>query len=108
MAQRAAKAVACDVGGEPLHPDTPTIRFSLDGQHYATERCGGEQAAMIAALAPFIAAARLVRPGGHYPRTQAGRRRAGAVRAWARERGLPVSDRGRIPASVIEQYGKEH
>src|SRR5262249_48950043 len=27
-----------------------------------------------------------------------------AVRAWAMERGVPVSDRGRLPASVIEAY----
>jgi Lsr2 len=28
----------------------------------------------------------------------------GAIRAWARERSLPVGDRGRIPASIVEQY----
>lgn len=27
-----------------------------------------------------------------------------AVRQWARENGLAVSDRGRIPAAVLEQY----
>lgn len=29
------------------------------------------------------------------------------VRAWAREHGIPVSDRGRLPASVIERYRRE-
>ena len=26
------------------------------------------------------------------------------IRAWAKATGLPVSDRGRIPASVVDQY----
>lgn len=29
------------------------------------------------------------------------------VRAWARERGITVSDRGRLPAAVIERYHRE-
>jgi hypothetical protein len=32
------------------------------------------------------------------------RQRSGDIRAWAKERGLAVSERGRIPASVLEQY----
>jgi hypothetical protein len=31
-----------------------------------------------------------------------------AVRAWAREQGMQVSDRGRMPASVIAAYEKAH
>ena len=30
--------------------------------------------------------------------------RSGDIRAWAKEHGLAVSERGRIPASVLEQY----
>jgi hypothetical protein len=40
------------------------------------------------------------RPG----RTVANRQRSGDIRAWAKEHGLAVSERGRIPASVVEQY----
>jgi hypothetical protein len=32
------------------------------------------------------------------------RQRSGDIRAWAEEHGLAVSERGRIPASVAEQY----
>ena len=32
------------------------------------------------------------------------RQRAGDIRAWAKEHGLAVSERGRIPAGVVEQY----
>jgi hypothetical protein len=57
-------------------------------------------------LAPFIGHARKAgraqprRPG----RTAARRQRSGEVRAWAKQHGLAVSERGRIPASVVEQY----
>ena len=34
--------------------------------------------------------------------------RSEAVRAWAREQGMHVSDRGRMPASVIAAYEKAH
>jgi hypothetical protein len=32
------------------------------------------------------------------------RDQAAAIRAWAKKQGLKVSDRGRIPANIIEQY----
>ena len=28
----------------------------------------------------------------------------GDIRAWAKDQGIPVSERGRILASVVEQY----
>jgi hypothetical protein len=37
-------------------------------------------------------------------RTAAGRQRSGDIRAWAKEHGIAVRDRGRIPASVVERY----
>jgi len=32
------------------------------------------------------------------------RERSGDIRAWAKGQGIPVSERGRIPASVVQQY----
>ncbi len=32
------------------------------------------------------------------------RDRSGDIRAWAEDRGIAVSGRGRIPASIVEQY----
>lgn len=31
-----------------------------------------------------------------------------AVRVWAREQGYTVSDRGRVPAAIMEQYRSAH
>jgi hypothetical protein len=33
---------------------------------------------------------------------------AGAIREWARKNGHAVSDRGRIPASVVDAYESAH
>jgi hypothetical protein len=33
-----------------------------------------------------------------------GRQRSGDIRAWAKEAGITVSERGRIPANVVEQH----
>jgi nucleoid-associated protein Lsr2 len=57
-------------------------------------------------LAPYIDHARkpgrsLARPAA---RTAAGRQCSGEVRGWAKAHGIGVSARGRIPASVQEQY----
>ena len=40
--------------------------------------------------------------------TSADREQNQAIREWARKRGLKVSDRGRIPADIVEQYHKAH
>jgi hypothetical protein len=32
------------------------------------------------------------------------RQRSGDIPAWAKQHGMVVSERGRIPASVVEQY----
>jgi nucleoid-associated protein Lsr2 len=32
------------------------------------------------------------------------RERSGDIRAWANGQGIPVSERGRIPAGIVEQH----
>jgi hypothetical protein len=36
-------------------------------------------------------------------RAASGRERGAQIRAWAKDQGIAVSDRGRIPAAVIER-----
>lgn len=54
---------------------------------------------------PYMAAGRRLR-GRHRsrPRPVSERHRARRIRSWAAEHHIEVSQRGRIPASVIEQY----
>lgn len=54
---------------------------------------------------PYMSAARRLRGSRHSrPRPVAERHRARRIRSWAAENHIEVSARGRIPASVIEQY----
>jgi hypothetical protein len=57
-------------------------------------------------LAPFVEHARKAGPGQRRGPawTASSRQRSADIRAWAKATGLPVSDRGRIPASVADQY----
>jgi hypothetical protein len=56
-------------------------------------------------LAPFIEHARRAATGPRRAaRTAASRQRSQDIREWAMEQGIPLSDRGRIPASIYAQY----
>ena len=61
-------------------------------------------------IAPYIEHARKARQGQRRRpvRAASSRERSGDIRAWAKDHGITVSERGRIPASVIEQYGSRH
>jgi hypothetical protein len=82
------------------------VRFGVDGTEYEIDLSSKNAAAFRRKLAPFIDHARRAgrgqrrRPG----RTASSRERSGDIRAWAQDQGIAVSGRGRIPASVVEQY----
>ena len=103
MAQKVTVALEDDLTGGPADE---TVRFAVDGAGYEIDLSAKNAAAFRKLLTPYIEHARKAgraqpRRGG---RTSAGRQRSGDVRAWAKEHGLAVSDRGRIPADVLEQY----
>ena len=87
-------------------PADETVRFGLDGAEYEIDLSKKNATAFRRQLAPFTGHARKAgraqrrRPG----RTASSRERSGGIRAWAKDQGIAVSDRGRIPASVVEQY----
>ena len=88
-----------------------TVSFSLDGVSYEIDLSAANAETMRDTLAQFVGVARRV--GG---RTAArGRRgavrassdgRASEIRAWAKEHGFEVSDRGRVSSEVREAYEK--
>jgi hypothetical protein len=89
--------------------DARAVEFSLDKAAYTIDLSEANIAKLESALAPFIAKAERV---GRRKAASAGRK-AGArspkgglaeIREWARANGYEVSDRGRIPANVMEAY----
>ena len=103
MAQRVIVTLEDDLGGGPADE---TVRFSFGGAEYEIDLSKKNAKAFRKQLAPFIEHAR--KAGRAQPRrtsrAPASRERSGDVRAWAKEHGVAVSERGRIPASVLEQY----
>jgi len=79
-----------------------TVIFGLDGKEYEIDLSATHVKQLREALAPFVSSARR-RPGKRRSSQTAGSS-AGAVRAWARENGVPVNERGRIPAEVMGKY----
>jgi hypothetical protein len=106
MAQKITVQLEDDLDGGPADE---TLRFGLGTAKYEIDLSAKNAAAFRRQLAPFIEHARKAGPArrrrtgnGAWP----ARSRPGSVevRAWAKEAGIKVSERGRIPASVIAQY----
>ena len=76
------------------------------GTEYEIDLSKKNAAAFRKQIAPYVEHGRkmsrsAVRRG---VRTAASRQRSSHIRAWAMDQGITVSERGRIPASVVEQY----
>jgi len=103
MAQRVTVALEDDLEGGPADE---TVRFGLGGAEYEIDLNTKNAAAFRRKISPFIEHARKAgrRPAREAARSTAGRQRSGDIRAWAKSQGITVSERGRMPASVVEQY----
>lgn len=90
-----------------------TVSFSLDGVSYEIDLSAKNAGKLRDALAGYVGASRRV--GGRAARGRAAGRtsRTGSantadVREWARKKGYEVSERGRIPANIVEAYNAAH
>jgi hypothetical protein len=103
MAKRVTVALEDDLEGGLADE---TVRFGFGGADYEIDLSNKNARAFRKQLAPFIEHARQAGRGQprRSARTAASRQRTGDIRAWAKDHGIAVSERGRIPASVIEQY----
>jgi hypothetical protein len=102
-------------GQAPSEAQQQTVAFGLDGQSYEIDLDAEHAGELRSTLRRYIDAARRI---GEQPAAPATTRRvrprrsvatthrsdAAAIRAWARAQGHPVSDRGRIPAAVLQVY----
>jgi hypothetical protein len=91
-----------------------TVEFAVDGVGYTIDLSERNAGTLRKALDPYIAAGSRV--GRGHADVRSGRRRAGgapartdreqnrAIREWAVKNGYEVSERGRIPVSVVEAF----
>lgn len=93
-----------------------TLAFSLDGVSYEIDLSDKNAAKLRDSLAGYIDKARKVggkagaRGRGRSTGTarKASSAKTGEIRAWAKANGYEVNERGRIPATVVEQYETAH
>src|SRR5579859_1227303 len=107
MAQKIQTLFIDDIdGGEA----DGTVRFGLDGAEYEIDLSVAHDAELRDALSRYVGHARKVTArGARQPAGRgAGRRPSSidttAIRAWARENGIDIKERGRVPAEVVAKY----
>ncbi|WP_433297637.1 histone-like nucleoid-structuring protein Lsr2 [Pseudonocardia sp. CA-142604] len=111
MAKQTTVTLVDDLDGNEADEQ---VEFAVDGKAYEIDLSAANSAKLREALAPFVSAAR---------RTGVRRRSAGttatvrpsvdreqnqAIREWAQQRGMKISERGRIPSNVLEAYHQKN
>ncbi len=105
MAQKVEVLLIDDLSGGKADE---TVQFGLDGVQYEIDLSEENASKLRAELTPYVEAARRVsgrgRRGRGVGRKPAGQPSTREVRKWAKEHGMEVSDRGRIPADVYAKF----
>ena len=90
-----------------------TIEFGLDGVNYSIDLSDKNAGKLRKALDPYLAAAarigrsstaRIASRGAAPAPSRANRDQNQAIREWANKNGYEVSERGRIPTSIVEAF----
>lgn len=108
MAQRVQVLLVDDLdGGEA----DETVTFAIDGVTYEIDLTTANADKLRGLLTPYAESGR--RTGGRTARgrtaiakTSAGNSDTAKIRAWAKEKGYEINDRGRVPATIREAYEK--
>ena len=107
MAQRVNIVLVDDIDQSDAEE---TVTFGLDGKEYTIDLNAKNAKKLRDALAPYVAHGRPVssRGGRRSAKSAAGGAAASEIRAWARENGMDVPERGRVSAAVREAYAAAH
>lgn len=117
MAQKVNVVLVDDLDGSEAEE---SVAFALDGVNYEIDLSSKNAEKLRNSFGSYIDSARrvggrAVRGRGRPPAAKSASAAAGRggakpqtseIRAWAKKEGYEVSDRGRIPADVIEAYQK--
>ena len=112
MAQKVVVSLVDDLDGGQADE---TVEFGLDGKNYEIDLSSRNADKLRDAMAAYLGVAR--RPGGGRRGGRAAasarsgpvdREQNQAIRDWARKQGMNVSERGRIPADVLDAYHQKN
>jgi Lsr2. len=117
MAQKVIRELVCDITGAPAEE---TVQFAVGNDVYEIDLASEPLADFRSALGGFIESGRKVGKlnvagNGHKTRTAAsgggsgrGKEQLAAARAWLRQQGYSVQDRGRIAADLMAKFDAAH
>ncbi|MYU55051.1 MULTISPECIES: histone-like nucleoid-structuring protein Lsr2 [Streptomyces] len=107
MAQKVITIYTDDLTGEETS-EAATHTLSLDGVTYEIDLGPDSYDQLLEAVAPFTKAGRKKGKGRKPRSASASSEDTAAIRAWAKQAGYEVNDRGRVPADIREAYAKAH
>ncbi|MGW1377947.1 histone-like nucleoid-structuring protein Lsr2 [Streptomyces sp. NPDC002446] len=109
MAQKVQVLLVDDLDGGEAEE---TVTFALDGKSYEIDLSDSNAQKLRESLAEFVKAGRRTggrsagRGGKARAASSAGSQDTAKIRAWAKENGYNVNDRGRVPADIREAFEK--
>lgn len=114
MAREYVAIVRDDLTGEKLaDDDVKTAKFAWEGVSYTIDLSRKNYEAFEAAIGQYVAAgtregsaARSTSRRSAAPRS--GKEDLSAIRAWGKENGFKVNDRGRVSAELKDAYNNAH
>ncbi|SMQ66992.1 Lsr2 protein [Plantibacter sp. VKM Ac-1784] len=108
MAQKVITTLVDDLDGSELKQgEGKTITFGLEGSTYEIDLSEKNDKALRAALEPYLKVARTVsrsKTASSAGSSRSNKEELAAARSWLRANGHDVSDRGRIPAALLEKF----
>ncbi|HEX5522679.1 MAG TPA: Lsr2 family protein [Pedococcus sp.] len=123
MVQRVEVTLVDDIDGTD-DDDVRSLSFGLDGASYEIDLSAANTARLLDILAPYVENGRRLSGKRSAPRGSssssssssssngskraADREHLAAVRAWARDNGYTVSDRGRVPVHIQDAFDEAH
>lgn len=102
MARNTITQITDDLDGSK---DASEVSFAFDGTQYTIDLSKKNKSALEKLLKPYIEAG--TKASKRPSRTKSStftRGQSSAVREWAKANGIEVSERGRIPKSVMDAY----
>ena len=108
MAKQTTVHLVDDLDGGPA---AENVQFSIDGRAYEVDLSEVHGKELRSALEPYIAAGRRADapvPVRRRQQSPTSREQGAAIRRWARQQGMQIADRGRIPIEVQLRFDAAH
>ena len=105
MARETIQVYFDDLTGEPVEADdVRSIKFAWEGKALRLDLNQENAEKLEEVMKPYLDAATLVTSSEIKKAPKPRRTDLDKVRSWARENGMEVSDRGRVPIKVLDAY----